>query len=202
MRDRDNIFQIASFAPDYLGFIFHPASPRFVGENFTMPKNLPASIKKVGVFVNESTETIIQLAKTHGFDVVQLHGNETVAQSATLRASGLKVIKAFSLDNGFNFIVTKPFVTIVDYFLFDTKGKHFGGNATTFNWEILKHYDQEAPFFLSGGLSAQNVGQVSSLMDMNLYALDINSGVEEMPGVKSPEKLKILLANLKTNEIG
>lgn len=167
-----------------------------------MPENLPASIKKVGVFVNESTETIIQLVKTHGLDVVQLHGNETAAQSATLRASGLKVIKAFSLDSGFNFIATKPFVPIVDYFLFDTKGKHFGGNATTFNWEILKHYDQEVPFFLSGGLSAQNVGEVSSLMDMNLYALDINSGVEEMPGVKSPEKLKILLANLKTNEIG
>ena len=196
MRDENNIMQIASFSPNYLGFILYPASPRFVGDAFRMPESLPLSIERVGVFVNETTEKILQKAKILGFDYIQLHGNEPIQQTIALKDAGLKVIKVFSLDDGFEFSVTKPYVPMVDYFLFDTKGRYFGGNAKTFNWEILKHYDQEIPFFLSGGLSAENVAEVLSLKDMNLHALDINSGVEETPGVKSIEKLKALLTNL------
>lgn len=202
MRDENNIMQVALFSPDYLGFILYPASPRFVGEAFRMPENLPSSIEKVGVFVNETTEKILQKAKTLGFDYIQLHGNEPIRQTIALKDAGLKVIKVFSLADGFDFSVTKPYVPMVDYFLFDTKGKYFGGNARAFDWEVLKHYDQEIPFFLSGGLSAENVAAVSSLKGMNLHALDVNSGVEENPGMKSTEKLKALLANLPTTEFG
>jgi len=196
MRDADNILQVALFSPDYLGFILFPESPRFVGEDFRIPGSLPLSIERVGVFVNETTEKILQKAKALGFDYIQLHGNESVEQSIALKDNGLKVIKVFSVDNDFNFSVTKPYVPIVDYFLFDAKGKFLGGNAKTFNWEILRHYDQEIPFFLSGGLSAENVAEVFSLNEMNLHALDVNSGVEEIPGVKSTEKLKAFLNNL------
>ena len=197
MRDVDNILQVASFSPDYLGFILYPSSPRFVGEEFKMPEHLPLSIKRVGVFVNETTENIQQKTQVLGFDYIQLHGNEPLQQSLDLKDKGLKVIKVFSLDNDFNFNITKPYVPVVDYFLFDAKGRFFGGNAKTFNWEILKHYDQEVPFFLSGGLSAENIAEVSILKEMNLHALDVNSGVEETPGVKSTEKLNAFLTKLK-----
>ena len=198
MRDANNIRQVATFNPDYLGFIFYPSSPRFVGDDFSVPSDLPASVQKVGVFVNETTEKILEQASAHKLDYIQLHGNEPLQQSIALKDAGLKVIKVFSVGDTFNFNVTKQYVPVVDFFLFDTKGKLYGGNAKTFNWEILKHYDQELPFFLSGGLSPENIVEVSTLKDMNLHALDVNSGVEDLPGLKSTEKIRTLLTNLNS----
>lgn len=196
MRDADNIRRVASLNPDYLGFIFYPESPRFVGDEFGLPEDLPASIHRVGVFVNESTDRILGLAKRVGLDSVQLHGNESVEQCNVLRGEGLTIIKVFSVSYGFDFNATKPYLPVADYFLFDTKGKHYGGNANTFDWEILKRYDQEIPFFLSGGLSPQNVVDLSSIQGMNLHALDVNSGVEDSPGLKSIEKIEAFLTRL------
>lgn len=196
MRDADNIRLVASLKPDYLGFIFYPESPRFVGNDFRLPEDLPPSIRRVGVFVNETTDRILETAKRVGLDSIQLHGDESVEQCYSLRREGLTIIKVFSVSYGFDFNHTKPYIPAVDYFLFDTKGKYYGGNADTFDWEILKRYDQEIPFFLSGGLSPQNVGDVSTMEGMNLHALDVNSGVEESPGVKSIEKIETLLNRL------
>lgn len=196
MRDADNIRMVATFKPDYMGFIFYPESPRFVGVDFKLPQGLPSSIQRVGVFVNEATEKISTTAKAIGLDAVQLHGNETVEQCEVLKESGLTLIKVFSVAYGFDFNVTKPYIPLVDYFLFDTKGKYYGGNATAFDWEILKRYDQEIPFFLSGGISPENLEGVSSIKGLNLHALDINSGVEEKPGIKSLEKLTTLFNRL------
>jgi phosphoribosylanthranilate isomerase len=81
---------------------------------------------------------------------------------------------------------------VVDYFLFDTKGKFYGGNAKTFSWKVLDRYDQELPFFLSGGISPENVNDISALDGMNLYALDVNSGVEVAPGLKDLKKLETI----------
>jgi len=105
---------------------------------------------------------------------------------------GLGIIKVFSVGDDFDFSITKPYKNVVDYFLFDTKGKHYGGNASTFNWDLLKQYDQEIPFFLSGGLTPENIEQVSKLEGMNVHALDVNSGVELSPGVKDVLKIKQL----------
>lgn len=196
MRDLENIRMAASFLPDYMGFIFYAASPRFVGDDFTVPEDLPQSIHRVGVFVNETASNMLARARHAGLDSIQLHGHESSEECSVLRAAGFTVIKVFSIDTYFDFSVTKPYVSSVDYFLFDTKGKYYGGNANTFDWDILKRYDQEVPFFLSGGISPENVESVKPLRDMNLYALDVNSGVEDMPGVKSAEKLKSLFSRL------
>jgi phosphoribosylanthranilate isomerase len=197
MRDHDNIADVATFAPDYMGFIFYEKSPRFVGADFRIPVSLPSSINRVGVFVNEDPGAVVAKASTIGFDHIQLHGNEPVGQCRELRSHGLKVIKVFSVDDSFDFADTSRFRDHVDYFLFDTRGQYFGGNAKKFNWEILKQYDQEVPFFLSGGLSAENIGSISMLVEMNLYALDINSGVEEYPGMKSMKKIDEILSKVK-----
>jgi phosphoribosylanthranilate isomerase len=190
MRDHENIMDVATLSPQYFGFIFYAKSPRFVGEEFLLPENFPRVIKKVGVFVNEENATILLKAKKLGLDLIQLHGNESVAQAEELKASGLGVIKVFSVHDEFGFKETTTFRKAVDYFLFDTKGKFYGGNAEAFNWDILRKYDQETPFFLSGGLSPENVHNVNDILSMNIHALDLNSGVEFSPGLKSLEKIK------------
>jgi len=189
MREPANIDEVASLAPDYMGFIFYNKTPRYVGDAFRVSGNFPASVKKVGVFVNETTPVIRKRAHDNGIDIVQLHGSETAAQCTELQAAGLTTIKVFSVDDSFDFAATKPYRSVVDYFLFDTKGKYHGGNAKTFDWSILQRYDQELPFFLSGGLSPDNISSIVSLAGMNIHALDLNSGVEISPGFKDIGKI-------------
>jgi phosphoribosylanthranilate isomerase len=189
MRENSNILEIASLRPDYMGFIFYPKSPRYIGAAFEIPAAFPASIKRVGVFVNASMEEMISQAKRLQLDYLQLHGNEPVAQVEALRSNQVKVIKVFSVDDDFDFSITTPYRTLVDFFLFDTKGKYYGGNAQRFDWNILKRYDQQVPFFLSGGLSPDNIADIGVLKGMNIHALDINSGVELAPGLKSKAQI-------------
>jgi phosphoribosylanthranilate isomerase len=192
MRDTLNITQVASLGPDYMGFIFHQPSPRYVGADFRLLENVTSQVVRVGVFVNAGAEEIRRQSQIVGFDHVQLHGNEGVQQASALKDSGFKVIKVFSIDDDFDFGVTRQFSRVVDFFLFDTKGKLYGGNARRFNWKVLQRYDQDVPFFLSGGISPENVEEITTLEGMNLYAVDVNSGVEEAPGLKDVKKLKAI----------
>ena len=196
MRELDNLAEVSALRPDYIGLIFYRESPRFVGEDFSLGTSRANGIHYVGVFVNEQPQAIIKLARKVGFDHVQLHGNESVEDCDILRAAGLSVIKVFSVGEGFDFSVTSPYGGHVDYFLFDTRGLLFGGNARTFDWSQLEAYDQRVPFFLSGGLSVDNVLAALELKDMNLHALDLNSGVEDRPGVKNVSKVKAAFRKL------
>lgn len=192
MRDAGNIMQVAALQPAYMGFIFYPKSPRYVGEDFQVPADLSKAVRKVGVFVNETTEQMLLQVNRLGLHYVQLHGHEPVEQALELKGKGVKVIKVFSVDDDFDFGTTTPYQESVDYFLFDTKGKYFGGNAQVFNWEVLKRYDQKVPFFLSGGIGPENAGNIKTLSGMNLHALDVNSGVESKPGLKDLGKIEKL----------
>jgi phosphoribosylanthranilate isomerase len=195
MRDADNILAVAALRPAYMGFIFYEKSPRFVGQSFVLPVGFPAEIKTVGVFVNASAETMLATAARIGLDALQLHGHESVEVCRQVKAAGLEVIKVFSVDDDFDFAGTQPYREVADYFLFDTKGKYYGGNAQAFDWSVLRRYDQQVPFFLSGGLTPANVAGAITLEDVNLYALDVNSGVETAPGKKDIG----LLQELKNN---
>jgi len=197
MRDPKNMAEVAAFSPDYMGFIFYPKSPRYVGETFKTPTDFPTNIIRVGVFVNESTENILRLAETHNQRFLQLHGSETVQQCLELKSHNYQIIKVFSVDDAFDFEQTKFYSDSANFFLFDTKGKYHGGNAKTFRWRLLEQYDQQVPFFLSGGLSPENVGEITELKGMNLHALDVNSGVEKAPALKDPQKIRALKENLK-----
>src|SRR6187549_3550070 len=184
MRDAKNITEVAKLRPDYMGFIFYPPSPRYVGANFSIPSNFPSITRKVGVFVNEAPDSILSKMRSLDLDFVQLHGKEPAPLCAVLKQHDVKVIKVFSIGDDFDFKITKPYESVVDYFLFDTKGKNYGGNAQAFKWEILRRYDQQVPFFLSGGLTSENISGIRELKGMNLHALDVNSGVELEPGLK------------------
>ena len=159
-------------------------SPRYVGPDFVIP-TLPANTKAVGVFVNETTENIIALSKKAGFTVVQLHGEESQTEIEALKAAGLQVIKAISVGSAADFDLTdRP-----DFYLFDTKkGAQVGGTGEHFDWSLLAHYQLDIPYFLAGGLSAEDVKEAKKLP--GLYALDFNSKLELSPGLKDIEKVK------------
>ncbi len=195
MRDPANIKAVAELHADYMGFIFYRNSPRYVGDKFTLEESEVTT--NVGVFVDESTGIILHRLKDINSETAQLHGSETPSQCDDLKSRGITVIKVFSISDDFDFTKTKDFQDVADYFLFDTKGKSFGGNGKTFNWNRLQEYDQSIPFFLSGGLNEENVKNLGVLDMMNIHALDVNSGVEDAPGVKNIEKIKSVMSCLK-----
>jgi phosphoribosylanthranilate isomerase len=192
MRDHENIMAVAALRPDLMGFIFFQKSPRFVGDDFVLPDDFPSDINKVGVFVNASNDEMLKQTQRLKLDYLQLHGQEPAEQVKALFDAGMNVIKVFSVDENFDFNDVLPYQPFVSFFLFDTKGQYYGGNAKVFDWRVLAKYNQQTPFFLSGGLTPDNVRDVESLKEMNLYALDINSGVERSPGLKDLEKIKTL----------
>lgn len=196
LRDSDNIRAVSELKPDFQGFIYYSKSPRFVGNEFKLPSS--ASIKRVGVFVNESTSVIAETAKKDNLSLVQLHGDEPPALAKQLADSGISVMKAFSVDASFDFDSVKPFIPYVQCFLFDTKTPSYGGSGKTFDWALLNQYTLPTPFFLSGGLSPENIAQVSQIKSPAFYGVDVNSGVEDAPALKNIKKLQELIRILKT----
>lgn len=191
MKYQDNIEAVANLGPDFLGFIFHEPSARHFEE--VIPE-LPKSIYKVGVFVDETIEFIISKIEKYSLDVVQLHGHELPEMCRLLKSTNIEVIKVFSIKDEFDFSILTPYEDVCDYFLFDTKGKHPGGNGYTFNWSILNSYSSKKPFFLSGGIGLEQIENLKefekSLVSKYCYAIDINSTFEIEPGLKNIEKLK------------
>ena len=193
MREPSNIAQVAELRPDYMGFIFYNNSQRYVGLNFFLPELEQKEIKRTGVFVNANLKVIRAMVKVHDLQAVQLHGKETPELCSSLKDKDLEVIKAFQVNTHFDFDLLQPFKPFVHYFLFDTKSEQYGGSGKIFDWNLLKKYDQDVPFFLSGGISKSNLKQINLLTGMNLYAVDVNSGVEDSPGIKQPDKVKALI---------
>lgn len=196
MREPVNIQQVASLYPDFMGFIFYEKSPRYVGSDFTVPENFPSGIKKVGVFVNASKELITSTCEKLGLKWVQLHGHESVEYVADLQRTGLKIVKAFSVDDEFDFNKTTTYAPYVSYFLFDTKGKNFGGNGQRFNWSLLYKYKGTIPFFLSGGIGLEHMAEIKSIQHPMFAGIDVNSGVEEVPGKKNLARVQELIQQL------
>ena len=149
---------------------------------------LPDTIEKTAVFVNESAEIIDQLIDTYNFDTVQLHGNETPEFCNHFKRK-ITVIKAFGVDQDFDFERLNLYIGSVDYFLFDTKTDKHGGSGLTFDWSLLDKYKLDVPFFLSGGLSLDNLSEVKSISHPQFYGVDLNSRFEIEPGLKDIDKL-------------
>ena len=188
MQETENIAALASLQPDYMGFIFWEPSKRYCT---TVPTDIPKHIKKVGVFVDETTKQIKEKVKLFGLDAVQLHGDESPRQCAAL-LNLCEVIKAFRIGPDFDFKTLTPYQDHCTYFLFDTQGPLPGGNGTAFDWKLLAGYTLYTPFFLSGGIGLGHVEAIAEIRKRNLpiHALDINSQFESKPGVKKIEKIE------------
>lgn len=202
MRDAENISELIKLKPDYMGFIFFNKSKRFV-TNFPEVQ-IPSEIKKVGVFVNEEIDEVVEIIDKYNLDAIQLHGAETPEYCNQLRNSKLvskfhsiEIFKAFSVDDDFDFSKTDAYQKDCDYLLFDTKGKDYGGNGVKFNWEVLKKYQGEAPFLLSGGISKVDAEEVKKITHPSFAGVDINSGFEIEPALKNIEDIKEFKQNLE-----
>ena len=200
MKYASNINAVAALMPDYLGFIFYPKSKRFVGLDFDRSDltSLNPSIQKVAVFVNAYLNEVTEFSNIYGIKFVQLHGDETPEFCSDLRKNNFKVIKAFGIDEDFDFSALEAYKESVDYFLFDTKTPEHGGSGRTFNWQVLDQYKLAVPFFLSGGLSLANISDLKSIQHPQLFGVDLNSKFEVEPGVKNTELLAEAFKNIRS----
>lgn len=197
MRDPGNIAQIARLKPDYMGFIFYPPSPRYVGADNRKLEDLDLhGIKKVGVFVNETPEAIMQAVKRYRLQAVQLHGSESPEICTTLKNQNVEVFKAFPVSQASDFEVTQSYENCCDYFLFDTKTPTHGGSGAKFDWSLLQSYTRRLPFFLSGGIAPDDAAIIATLSHPQLAGVDLNSRFESAPGLKQAGQLAIFIQQL------
>jgi phosphoribosylanthranilate isomerase len=158
---------------------------------------IPDSVKKVGVFVNETPEKVLEICQNWKLDVVQLHGQESPEYCQQIQASGVTVFKVFSVDEQFDFKKLEAYSGVCSYFLFDTKGRLPGGTGQKFNWQLLENYHLKVPFFLSGGIDPDDVEAIRSFNHPQLFGIDINSGFEIGPAFKDVEKVQKFIAEIR-----
>lgn len=195
LRDPLNIRQIASIEGiDLIGMIFYPPSPRYVDSQETA--DIVATFSKplkVGVFVSEVMDVVVQKCAKYHLDYIQLHGNETIEYILELKnilPGNTRLIKAFSIRSVRDIDHINDYDGLCDYFLFDTPTSGFGGSGQTFDWKILKDYVGNTPFLLSGGLSADSLEALTDFQHPRWAGIDLNSKFETAPGYKD----EILLA--------
>ena len=232
MRDADNIREVEELAEEFsilnsqptvaangekqlsiflMGFIFWPHSSRYVSER---PAYLPTHCKRVGVFVDASIKEITQKVQEFGLDIIQLHGSESPAYIRQLRSvcgDSIATIKAFNIATADDFAQTEAYEGIVDFFLFDTKGKSVGGNGEKFDWSVLADYAGNTPFLLSGGIGPDDAPMLHhpspvspsltgrdgvGLHHPKCIGIDLNSRFETAPAIKDVEALRRFLTQL------
>jgi phosphoribosylanthranilate isomerase len=181
-----------SLGVDALGFIFYEKSKRFIDyeDANKIIKQLSAFTIKVGVFVNTESAIINTVSKQVGLNLIQLHGNETPNQIEELF---LPVIKAFRINNDFDFNILKLYKNC--HYLLDTfSSTEFGGTGITFNWNLIPQ-NIKHKIILSGGISSANISTVFA--EVNPYAIDVSSSLEEFPGKKDHKKVKEFFNKIK-----
>ncbi|MET4082818.1 phosphoribosylanthranilate isomerase [Pedobacter sp. UYP30] len=200
MKFAANIAEIAALKPDYMGFIFYDKSPRYISTiSSELILYVPKEIKTVGVFVDEEAKMVKLKIATLGLQVVQLHGKELPEYCAALKLDfpNVEIIKAFGVDEDFNFSDLSLYLEVVDFFLFDTKTTKHGGSGKQFDWTTLENYKLDKPYFLSGGIDLEDLYAIKKINDKRLVAIDINSKFELEPGKKNVEKTKEIIAGLR-----
>lgn len=200
----NQIQELIAMNVDFLGFIFYEKSPRYVLNHLSLEEI--SSINhhgKTGVFVNEKADVILKTVQKAGLDFVQLHGDESDRFIAELKQKldpEVKIIKVIRIGNNdsetknkiqqtFSQQSTVSLLSPITYYLFDTDGKAFGGTGKQFDWTLLNDLKIPLPYFLSGGISEENIGNIQGLQQKP-YALDINSKFETKPGNKDIDRIK------------
>lgn len=199
LTDMKQIQEVTAMGINFIGFIFYAKSPRFVLNH--LHENELSAIShegKVGVFVNEKIERIAEMSENCGLNFVQLHGEEDENFVVHLRqhlSSHIKIIKVLRIGETNN-VRTIDLETSADYLLFDTDTSAFGGSGKTFDWKLLNALEIPKPYFLSGGISLENIHR-SGLLRQKPFALDVNSRFESRPGIKDLQKIRTLKSLLQ-----
>ena len=182
----------------YLGFVFFPASPRCVTPRrmADLAAGVPAGVTKVALVVDADDDTLDSILTNAPVDLLQLHGSESAGRvRAVKRRFGLPVMKTVSIAGPADFDIAERYEAVADRLLFDAKAQpgatRPGGNALTFDWELLGGHTWQLPWFLAGGLEAETLAEAVRVS--GAQAVDVSSGVEDMPGVKNPAKIQAFL---------
>lgn len=189
---------------DYAGFIFHPASPRYIRnkEDVEMIGNFSGNISKTGVFLDETEDVVLDCITDFGLNVVQLHGNESPEYCSRMKKM-VQVIKVFGVRKGSIFSPEdlNAYADACDYFLFDTHSENLsGGTGKKFNWELLRDVVRK-PFFLSGGIAPEDVEELLHFEHPYLLGVDINSRFEITPGIKDMKKVASFVQQIKSQQL-
>jgi phosphoribosylanthranilate isomerase len=195
----EDIMELIPLKISRLGFIFYHQSKRYVYGKLIEDglKAIPKHIKKTGVFVNAEISEIEQIVEQYNLDSIQLHGDETPDFCRHFRTK-TEVIKTISIKDKSSFETVKEYKNACDLFLFDTQSEHYGGTGKTFPWEWLEAFTLDKPFYLSGGISLENVEEIKNIKHQKLLGIDINSKFEIRPGIKDIEKIKQLISLIKS----
>ncbi|QIG88949.1 phosphoribosylanthranilate isomerase [Chryseobacterium sp. POL2] len=203
----DQIQELIDLKVDFLGFIFYEKSPRYVLNHLSLKQISEINHQgKVGVFVNESIENIVDISDKTQLNFIQLHGDETEEFIFELRKKlekNIDIIKVIRIGQDFTDLKKKiekisNLKSQISNLLFDTDSKAFGGTGKSFDWQILNELKIPIPYFLSGGISNENTQQLSTI-NQQPFALDINSKFEIEAGNKNIQKIidfKNLISNI------
>lgn len=203
MTKAEQVKQLDEMGVEFAGFIFYPKSPRYVYKSMpaTEIKKIRGKINKVGVFVNPDPDEVLKIVDACGLYLVQLHGDENPRVCERI-ANYVSVIKAFRISEDDNIEwKIREYYEAADMYMFDTEGVGYGGTGKKFNWQLLKGQNIRKPFFLSGGISPDDAENLKLFQNdpvaKDLFAVDINSKFEILPGVKDMAKVKEFVAKIK-----
>jgi phosphoribosylanthranilate isomerase len=192
----DQIQALDDLGVEFVGFMFYPKSPRYIG-NLLRPEDVRKAkwrTNKVGVFVNATYEEVMRAVDAYGLHMVQLHGDETPKFCERI-SDQLETIKAFRVGNDENIEwKVRNYNGSCDLFLFDTAGiLQYGGTGKKFDWQVLNDIQINKPFILSGGIGPEDPENLQRFQQGDkgnkLFAVDVNSKFEIRPGVKDLDLL-------------
>ena len=189
---------------EMLGFVFYPPSPRNLTASAAsrLTNRVPAGVKRVGLFVDPTDEMITTVLNQNVLDLIQLHGNEPPERVTEIKGiTSLKVIKALKITDIRDLKYVSVYQGVAEWLMFDAlapkdmKRALPGGNALSFDWNILARANIPTPWILAGGLNLENVKEAMSTSGAKV--VDVSSGVEKLPGVKCVEKIQSFIRAVK-----
>lgn len=192
MRRAEDIEAANRLMPEYIGFVFAPASRRFISleEAAALRQALSPGIRAVGVFVDEDAETVARLLESGVIDIAQLHGNEDEAYITRLKArTGKPVIRAFRVKNAEDLRAAEA--SPADMILLDAGA----GDGKTFDWSMLSSVSR--PYFLAGGLTPENTAE--AVKRYHPFAVDVSSGIET-DGFKDCNKMRAFMRAVREGD--
>ena len=200
IQNKDTLICCEKNRVNFFGMIFYSKSPRSISikdAGILQQVSEDFKINGVGVFVNKNINELEDIIKNLKLRFVQLHGSENDSYIKNVKKIGVKIIKSIPISSKNDLKKIKKYNS-ADYFLFDykpLKDELPGGNAKSFDWNILKYLKTDKPWFLSGGVNENNIQQI--LKEINPFGVDLSSGVEKELGIKDNRIINNFIGKFK-----
>ena len=204
LKTREHVAVAAGAGASYVGFTFFAKSPRYIApaDAHELAQFVPDDVTKVALVVNPEDAYIDQLMGSVAIDMLQLHGQETPERVEEIRAlSGLPIMKAVGVASEEDLAPLEAYEAVADQILLDAKAPKGsdrpGGNAVTFDWDLIAGRNWNAPWMLAGGLVPGNVAE--AIARTGATQVDVSSGVESAPGDKDSALIRAFIAAAQSN---